>query len=115
MRKLLALAVCGTLTMALGISRADDGKKVTIEGDAVCAKCALHETKACQNTITVDKDGAKKTYYLENNEFFKHAHSELGVCTAKKDKPVKVKATGTVEEKDGKLVLTPTEKLEKVD
>ncbi len=115
MHKLLALAVCGALTLALGVSRADDGKKVTIKGDAVCGKCALQETEACENVVMVEKDGEKKTYYLKKNEFFKDAHSGLGICTAKKDKPVKVKVVGTCEEKDGKLVLTPTEKLTKAD
>ena len=42
----------------------------------------------------------------------KKAHQKDGFCKASKDKPVKVKVTGTVEEKDGKLVLT-AEKIEK--
>jgi hypothetical protein len=115
MHKFLALAACGALTLLLGVSRADDGKKITIEGTAVCGKCAMKETKACENVVTVEKDGAKKVYYLKNNEFFKDAHSGLGICTAKKDKPIPVKVTGTCEEKDGKLVLTPTEKITKTD
>lgn len=115
MHKLLTLAVCGVLTLSLGVALADDGKKVTIEGGGLCAKCALGETKECQNVVIVEKDGAKKTYYLEKNDFFKDAHGGLGICTAKKDKPVKVKVVGTCEEKDGKLVLTPTEKITKVD
>ncbi len=115
MHKLLTLAVCGVLTLALGSARADDGKKVTIEGGGLCAKCALGEAAECQNAVIVEKDGAKKTYYLAKNEFFKDAHGGLGLCTAKKDKTVKVKVVGTCVEKDGKLVLTPTEKITKAD
>lgn len=115
MRKLLTLAVCGVLTMGLGAVLADEGKKVTLEGEALCAKCALGETKECQNVVIVEKDGKKTNYYLEKNEFFKDAHSGLGICTAKKDKPVKVKVVGDVVKKDDKMVLTPTEKLKKVD
>ena len=115
MRKLLTLAVCGMLTMGLGAALADEGKKVTIEGEGLCGKCALGETKECQNVVLVEKDGKKTAYYLEKNEFFKDAHQGLGLCTAKKDKPVKVKVTGTCEEKDGKHILTPTEKITKAD
>jgi len=115
MRKLLMLAVCGVLTMGLGAALADDGKKVTIEGEGLCGKCALGETKECQNVVTVTKDGKETKYYLEKNEFFKDAHSGLGICTAKKGKPVKVKVVGTCVEKDGKKVLTPTEKIAKVE
>ena len=87
----------------------------TITGDAVCAKCALGETKKCQNTITTDEGGKKVTYYLKNNEFFKTSHSPLGICGAKKDSPVKVTATGDVTEEDGKTVLTPTKPLKAAD
>ena len=87
----------------------------TITGDAVCAKCALKETAKCQNTITTDDGGKKVTYYLKNNEFFKAAHSPLGICGAKKDSPVKVTATGEVSEEDGKMVLTPTKPLKAAD
>ena len=44
--------------------KADDDKKVTIKGDGMCAKCALKETKTCQNAVIVTKDGKKTTYYL---------------------------------------------------
>lgn len=115
MHKLLMLAVCGVLTIGLGVAVADDGKKVKIEGEALCAKCALSETKDCQNVVTVEKEGKKTKYYLEKNEFFKDAHTGLGICGAKKDSPVKVKVEGTVVEKDGKMVLTPTAKVAKVD
>jgi hypothetical protein len=116
MRKLLTLVACGVLFAGVtALHAADEGKKVSIEGDAVCAKCALKEAKECQNAVTVTKDGKKTTYYLEKNEFFKDAHQGLGICQAKKDSPVKVKVTGTVVEKEGKKLLTPTEKITKND
>ncbi|WP_165065444.1 DUF6370 family protein [Paludisphaera rhizosphaerae] len=115
MHKLLMLAVCGVLTIGLGVAVADDGKKITIEGEGLCAKCALSETETCQNVVTVEKDGKKTKYYLEKNEFFKDAHTGLGICGAKKESPVKVKVVGTCVEKDGKKILTPTEKIAKVD
>jgi len=116
MRKLLTLVACGVLFAGVSALQADDkGKKVTIEGDGLCAKCALKEAKECQNAVIVTKDGKKTTYYLEKNDFFKDAHQGLKICTASKDKPVKVKVTGTLAEKDGKKILTPTEKIAKSD
>jgi hypothetical protein len=116
MRKLLMLAAVGVLFSGMSLLRAaDEGKKETIKGDALCGKCALKETKTCQNVVIVTKDGKKTNYYLEKNDFFKDAHSGLGICTASKDSPVKVKVTGTVVEKDKKLFLTPTSKIEAVD
>jgi Family of unknown function (DUF6370) len=114
MRKVLTLVACSILFAGVSALQADEkGKKVTIEGDGLCAKCALKEADECQNAVIVTKDGKKTTYYLEKNEFFKDAHQGLKICQAKKDKPVKVKVTGTCVEKDGKKILTPTEKITK--
>lgn len=116
MRKVLTLVAVGVLFSGLSMLRADDkGSKVTIKGDAMCAKCALKETKSCQNVVIVKKDGKETKYYLAKNEFFKDAHQGLGICQASKDEPVKVEVTGTCEKKDGKLVLTPTAKIKKID
>jgi hypothetical protein len=116
MRKLLTLAAVGVLFSGLSLLRAaDEGKKETIKGEALCGKCALKETKECQNVVIVTKDGKKTNYYLEKNEFFKAAHGDLGICTAPKEEPVKVKVTGTVVKKEDKLILTPTEKIEKLE
>jgi hypothetical protein len=116
MRKLLTLLACGVLFAGVSaLAAADEGKKVTITGDAVCAKCALKEAKTCQNVVMVTKDGKTTNYYLEKNEFFKDAHQGLGICQASKDEPIKVKVTGTCVEKDGKHLLTPTEKIAKVE
>lgn len=113
MRKLLALVAVGVVFSGLGMLRADDkDKKITLKGDGMCAKCALKEADSCQNVVIVTKDGEKKTYFLVKNDVAKNAHASKGFCSAKKDKPTKVKITGTCEEKDGKLLFT-AEKIEK--
>ena len=50
-----------------------------------------------------DKDGKKTTYYIVHEAVSKKAHGSMGFCRATKDKPIKVKVTGTVEEKDDKM------------
>jgi hypothetical protein len=112
MRKLLMVGAVGMLVSGLSVLKADDDKKVTIEGEGLCAKCALKETKTCQNAVIVTKDGKKETYYLVVNDVAKKAHSKEGFCQATKDDPIKVKVTGTVEKKDDKLMMT-AEKIEK--
>jgi hypothetical protein len=113
MRKLLVLAVVGVLFSGMSLLRAADDEKVTISGEGMCAKCALKETKTCQNAVIETKDGKKTTYYLVANDVAKKAHQRDGFCQATKDAPIKVKVTGTVEKKDdGKMYLT-AEKIEK--
>jgi Family of unknown function (DUF6370) len=112
MRKLLMLAAAGVLFFGLALVKADDDKKVTISGEGMCAKCALSETKTCQNAVIVTKDGKKDTYYLVHEGVSKKSHGSMGFCKASKDDPIKVKVTGTVEKKDDKLVMT-AEKIEK--
>ena len=80
MKKSLAL-VAGVAALLLAVATVQTfaaGESVTIKGEGKCAKCALKETKECQNVIQVEKDGKKVT------------------------------ATGTVKEVDGKLELTVT-------
>ena len=117
MRKLLMLAAVGVLFSGMSLLRAEDeAKKETIKSDAASAtEVALKETTSCQNVVIVTKDDKKTKYYLEKNEFFKDAHSGLGICTATKEEPIKVKVTGTVVKKEDKLILTPTEKIEKLE
>ena len=113
MRKLLTLAAVGVLFSGFGLLRADDkDEKITLKGEGMCAKCALGETKTCQNVVIVTKDGKKKTYYIVHDKIAKAAHQKDGFCGAKKDKPVKVKVTGTCKEEDGKLIFTAS-KIEK--
>jgi hypothetical protein len=115
MRKLLVLAIGGLLFSGLTVVKADkseDDKKVTISGEGMCAKCALKETKTCQNVVIENKDGKKTTYYLVANAVAKKAHQRDGFCQATKEDPIKVKVTGTVVKKDDKMELT-AEKIEK--
>jgi hypothetical protein len=110
MSKLWSLLAVAVIISGVAIA----AEEVTITGDAVCAKCALKETAKCQNTITTTEDGKKTTYYLARNKVANKAHQGLGICTATKDAPIKVKATGTVKEEEGKKVLTVS-KIDKVD
>jgi hypothetical protein len=91
---ILALAVAG------GVSARAEDKEITVTGTGQCAKCALHESKSCQNAITVDENGKKVVYYLAQNKVSKDFHHN--VCSDS----AKVTATGKVKEVHGKLELT---------
>src|SRR3989441_11883011 len=90
------------LALASPTFAAEEGKEVTIKGDAKCAKCALKETEKCQTVIQAEEDGKTVTYYLANNKVAKEFHEE--VCKEAK----KATATGMVKEVDGKKQLTAT-------
>jgi hypothetical protein len=114
MRKLLPLLTVAM--MAIGVTlvaRADDEEK-TIEGMAQCVKCALKEEKECGNVVVVKKDDKETKYYLVRNDVAKKAHQSAGFCSAKPGEGPKVKVVGTVEEKDGKMLVTAT-KIEAVE
>ena len=118
MRKILALLAVGVLCSGLGfLQAADEGKTITVKGEGMCAKCALKEkgVTKCQNVVIEMKDGKKTTYYLGKNKFSDEAHKGLGLCTATMDEPVQIEVTGTWEKKGDKLILTPTEKIKKID
>ncbi|MGA3284772.1 MAG: DUF6370 family protein [Verrucomicrobiota bacterium] len=95
------ILLAGLTTRALAADTAD--KEVTITGTMVCAKCTLHETKSCQNVVQVEKDGKTVNYYLKQNDVSKAAHDPI--CGGSSEK---VTVTGTVKEKDGKEMMTPT-------
>ena len=97
MKKLYSMIALAGL-LAIPAFAAD--KEVTITGEGMCAKCALHETKKCQNAIQTQEDGKTVTYYLTQNDVSKDFHDNL--CK----KSEKVTATGTVSEKGGKKMLT---------
>ena len=92
---LLVLALSGFVAFAAG-----EGKTQTITGKGECAKCSLHETKACQMAVTT-KDGKK--YLVENNKVSKDFHKNI--CTEEKN----VEVTGKVEHKDGKDIIVAKE------
>lgn len=107
MRKMFPmLAVFGlVLASATMTVMAADDKEKTISGDATCAKCALKETKACQNVVLVKADGKEVKYYMDmTNKVAKENHAKGGFCQSDK----KVKVVGVVAEKDGKMLITPT-------
>jgi hypothetical protein len=102
MKKLTTALLAGAagilMLTSASVFAADDAQ--TITGDCKCAKCALHETDKCQNAIQTTKDGKTVTYYLVDNDVSKGFHEN--VCKGTE----KVTATGTVKEKDGKMMLT---------
>jgi len=83
---------------------ADDTNTVSITGSMVCGKCTLHLTKECQDVVQVQKDGKTVNYFLTPNDVSNNAHQP--VCDPGNSE--KVTVTGTVEEKDGKEMMTPT-------
>ena len=107
MKKSIMIAVVADSFLLVGITSSlfaeNAGKEVTITGSMVCGKCTLHETKSCQNVVQVMQDGKTVNYYLIHNDTSKGAHE--AICGGSSEK---VTVTGTVEEKDGKEVLTPS-------
>jgi len=104
MRKIVPLFAMTVVFAGVAMAYAADEK--TYKGEGMCAKCALKETASCQNVVIVDDAGKKTTYYIKHDAVAKKAHQSLGICQAKKDAPVKIAVTGTVEEKDGKKTIT---------
>ena len=98
---LTGLALVGVTSNVLAADA--NAKEVTITGSMVCGKCTLHETKKCQKGWQAEKDGKKVNYYLTENKVSKDAHEPICGGTSEK-----VTVTGTVEEKDGKEMMTPT-------
>src|SRR5213592_4024787 len=79
MKKSLALvAGVSMLTLAaVTVRTLAAGDSVTITGEGKCAKCALKETKECQNVIQTEKDGRTVNYYLVANDVSKEFHGKL--------------------------------------
>lgn len=98
------LALATTIIAALSLPVLAE----TLEGEATCAKCQLKLAEKCQFAITVEKDGKKETILAEQNDVAKKFHENICKDT------VKVKAEGTVAEKDGKKLITLT-KVEKAN
>jgi len=74
-----------------------------IKGEAVCAKCELHQTDTCQNAIKVTgADGKTEVILCEPNAVAKAFHKTI--CHG----PATVSAEGTITEKDGKKTIALT-------
>src|SRR5437764_14881761 len=103
MKKMFATIVgVTTLLLAFNATSAFAGdKEVTINGNAKCAMCSLHEGNSCSTVIQSKHDGKTVNYYVVDNEVSKKLEklSHSGK---------KVVATGTVKEVDGKQKLTVT-------
>ncbi|MBT5902755.1 MAG: hypothetical protein HOH58_11695 [Opitutaceae bacterium] len=101
MKKLLILAAAFGLSCGLYAADAKEAKVVKLTGTAMCAKCELGEAEKCTNALQVTnkKNGKVRTYTftanMEHGKYFCQGTTEG------------VKVTGTVERKDGKLLLTP--------
>jgi hypothetical protein len=91
----------------LSFSAASRAEEVTLSGVGACAKCILSLTSKCQNAITVTgKDGKKEVILMEHNGKARDFHDTI--CQHE----VKIIATGTLTEQDGKKVLIPTKIVE---
>jgi hypothetical protein len=98
--KLFALAAVLVVVTAAAQARPDK-KEVTLKGTITCAKCDLGVEKKCATVIKV-KDGGKDVVYYLDDKAGKANHKEI--CQASKPGSV----TGTVDEKDGKKIVTAT-------
>lgn len=108
MKKLITILAAGLLlagyTFRAHAEDADSaGKEMTITGTMVCGKCKLHITDKCQNVVQVTKDGKTTDYFLKMNKVSKKEHG--AICEGDSEK---VTVTGSVEEKDGKEIMTAT-------
>jgi hypothetical protein len=99
MKKILA-AIIATAFLASFVTSVVAEDEQTIKGEALCAKCELHETDKCKTAIRVKVDGKDVIYYTVDNDVSKKFHKKI--CQG----PAKVKAVGKVEEKDGKKLIT---------
>ena len=100
MGSLLAVVSSPTFAADKPDKAAKAAKEVTITGEGMCAKCALHQTDKCQTAIQTTENGKKVTYYLTKNKVSDKFHEN--VC----ESPHKVTATGKVKETNGKMMLT---------
>jgi hypothetical protein len=87
----------------IGAASSSAGPVVTIEGEAVCTRCILHETHDCRPAVRVVAEGTERIYYLDATAAVKECHAPF--CS--KD-PVRVRATGTTSVDHGHLRLEAT-------
>jgi hypothetical protein len=81
-------------------------KVITLVGEAICAKCALHQAEDCELALQVDAAGAKIAYFLQPDDVRKRFESQLqrqGInwCAT----PTKVVATGMARQINGRPVI----------
>jgi hypothetical protein len=95
----MVLGLAVALFLVVGV-RADDQKEVELKGTITCAKCDLKESPTCQTVIKVKGDDGKDVVYYFDKAGGKKYHGKI--CQEAKEGTVK----GTVDEKDGKKVVT---------
>jgi len=104
MKKLLLILAAGLLAVVFtSCTTPRPGNEVTMTGMMVCGKCKLHITKECQNVLQVEQNGTNVNYFLVMNKVSKDFHDNICMTDGEK-----ATVTGTVEEKDGQEILTPT-------
>jgi hypothetical protein len=104
MKKLLLILVAGLLAVTFtSCTTSRQSSEVTLTGMMVCGKCKLHQTKECQNVLQVQQDGQTVNYFLVMNDVSQDFHENI--C---KNDGEKATVTGTVMEKGGQEILTPT-------
>ena len=71
---LTIVAVVGLMSTGL---QAHDEKDVTLKGTIMCARCALKESKTCQNVIKVKVKDKEVTYYFKDKGVKEPYHEEI--------------------------------------
>ena len=99
MKKSLSILSLLTVSLLIASTSYAADKEVTLKGEGKCAKCALGETKTCQNVVVVKEGDKSITYYIDQNDVSKAFHKQ--VCTD----PKAITVTGTVKEEGGKKLL----------
>jgi uncharacterized membrane protein len=104
------VGLAAVLALAVVVSvqaeeKKDEGKEVTLKGVMSCGKCTLGICAKCTNALTVEEDGKKMVYLLEDKGTKEKYHKAIcppnstqkatvtGTVTAKPsgDKPGKIK------------------------
>ena len=94
-KTLLKLGLVAVVALGLAAS-APAADETTVSGKVICGKCSAGKAATCQNML-VTADGQE--YWLAKSD----AATKFGhICKGEKN----AKATGTVEEKEGKKWLT---------
>ena len=97
MTQMLKFCLAAILVLGLASASPAADETKTLTGTVMCGKCTLKKAADCQNVLVADG----QEYYVAKTE----ASDKVGhVCKGEK----KVKATGTVSEKDGKKWLSAT-------
>ena len=94
----LTTGLLGLFLFSLAAPAFADDKEVTVTGEGKCAACLLKEGDKHQTVIETKEEGKTVKYYVADNEVAK----KFNVCHEAK----KLTVTGTVQEVDGKKVLT---------